>query len=333
MAGETIGEAFMRPFEEGIRSGQSQERIAISEQRANNSNDMQRARLQNMNLMNQMRMMMMQQKLGLMKQGQALKIAQLQQSQNDSNEKIREFNINENDKLKGIGAPKGRSTAEIQNIGAAREILDKYNAWSPTGPDLSKITNSFDLGAYNKLMGASEKGASDAQTRVRYGKGKQLQNTVNQIDPQVLANYTGLEGNARMGADLMIAKNTKHEPEQLKKYKVIVNTLIPAIEGQATGYWGTSITPEEQEKISGMIDASHDWKNNPEDVLEEFNSFSDLVNSELSISSQALTDSDFYSNPQPDSGSINANSSSPNKNTPTKKIVKLMMVNGELQPQ
>lgn len=298
MTGETIGEAFMRPFEEGIRSGQAAQRVAISQQRANNSASFQNARLQNMQLMTQMRMMMLEKQLMAMKQGQALKLAQLQQSQNDYNEKIREFNINEQDKLKGIGAGAGRSTAELTNLNAAKAILDKWNAYDAQGnPDLSKITSGFDLDSYNKLMGAAEKGSSDAATRTRYVKGVQLQNTINQIDPQILANYAGAEGKAALATDLATAKSTGTEPEQLKQYKAIINTLIPTVEGQATGYWGTSITPEEQDKIANMVNASSNWLNNPDDVLQEFSTFKDMVNSELAISSAALTGGDFYTNP------------------------------------
>jgi hypothetical protein len=298
MTYDTIGEAFMRPLMEGIRAGQSQQRINVSQKRLAQEGDMENARLQNMQIMNQMRMMILQKQLMGMKQGQALKLAQLQQSQNDYNEKIREFNINEQDKLKGVGAGAGRSTAELTNLNAAKAILDKWNAHDAQGnPDLNKITNGFDLDSYNKLMGAAEKGSSDAATRTRYVKGVQLQNTINQIDPQVLANYSGAQGKAKLATDLATAKSTGVEPEQLKQYKAIVNTLIPTVEGQATGYWGTSITPEEQDKIANMVNASSNWLNNPDDVLQEFSTFKDMVNSELAISSAALTDGDFYTNP------------------------------------
>jgi hypothetical protein len=138
---ETIGDAYNRSYNSEMNQANKYDRLLIDSQRVSNQADFQKARLQNMNLMSQMKLLMMQKQLAAMKQSQALKIAQLQQSQNDYNEKVREFNINEQDKLNA--AKNGGSVQDYRE--------DKLKMG---GLPFTKKTSNGDLGLYRMPTGA-----------------------------------------------------------------------------------------------------------------------------------------------------------------------------------
>lgn len=287
MAYETVGEAFSRPYNEISRSKLSRERAEEYPEIVNMREQVAQARIGTMRA-----------RLEQMKQANATRIAAL-------NEKAREF-----DKMitlkqralsqggaagSGIGGLPSRYMTAIQKMqSAAMQIANNFGAVDENGNvDRSKIPGVYGK-YYDQLMLAATKASSDSPSRQKMIQAQNLKATLAKIDPSVLQHYTGPGGRTQLNLDVMRSQ-FGNEPEMLKRYRAIVNTDIPAAMDQATKFWGTSITPEAQQSINRMIDASKNWRNNPQDVLESLNDFNDVFDVEAQNYSDAITDPSFYS--------------------------------------
>jgi hypothetical protein len=335
MAGETIGEAFMRPFEEGIRSGQSAERIAISQQRANDAATFQNARLQNMQLMSQMKLLMMQKQLAAMKQGQSIKIAQLQQSQNDYNEKVREFNINEQDKLNGIGNSSSKGSATMQAQNDIANIVKQYGALDEkTGKvDMSKIPDFYRQRVNQDLNYIQQHGSPSLAIK-RILQFSNVKSTIDNVDISPLQYYSGALGKLAFKKDKAAAA-LGFPMKKFNAYETLVKTQIPLAAEQIGQAFGGSVQ-ESASDIRQRAISDNDWSSNPELVKSQWDAIVNLANSEYKNALSQATNPSFEFGQSSDVG-INAfdnsNSEESQPKDKAKKIIKLVMINGELQPQ
>lgn len=338
MTQETIGEAFMRPFQQGIRSGQAEQRIIqkgqLSSDRLAQQDRLSNARMQNQWAIGQMRMMIMQQQLAQMKQSQQIDLARLKQSQDELAEKKNEFDLNRQDKLTGVDSPSGKGSALLQTQNDLMSIVKKFDAYDPkTGNvDKSKIPAMWRQRLNQDLLYIQQHGSNPLAMK-RILQFSNVKSTIDGVDLAPLKHYSGALGKARLYKDKKLS-GLGAAPDVYNKYQTLVETKIPLAAEQVGQAFGGSVQQYATDVRNSAI-ANNNWTNNPELIESKWKAFTDLVDAEHKNALADATNPDFAFGDSADVGTNafkeSGEDASGKGSSPVKKIVKLKMVDGELQ--
>lgn len=162
----------------------------------------------------------------------------------------------------------------------------------------TKMTNSLMLDVIKKT--------TDPKTREKLINGKNMNITLNSIDPKKLTYYSGIEGHfIDKPADAIL----EGFGEGSKEYKDYQKELTKATAGakQLRQYLGDSIQPIAQDRLDHLINPEA-WNVSPQLAQENFEFMRDLLNRETQTLVQAATDPTLF-----ESNGANNNSGSGGK--------------------
>jgi hypothetical protein len=161
----------------------------------------------------------------------------------------------------------------------------------PTGQEIPG-GSSFDPQRAKEIYGLTiQKGSTDTDTRKRNLFASNIENTLNQIDPNALAQYAGIEGGLKKSAEAGKAMFGKESPDydNYLTSKVGVQMLAK----QVRQFYGDSIQPQVKEDLEKLADPST-FRTNPQLALKLFNKNKDILTQELGIYRQALKSQSAY---------------------------------------
>lgn len=170
---------------------------------------------------------------------------------------------------------------------------------------------------YNRALG---KKTSDAAIRNKIPYAKNVQITLDSINPEDLVQYSGPEGTFKYGVD-MLKSAVGTTPPEFMKYQTAL-TSAKTLAKQLRQFWGDSIQPTATDEIKKLTNPTY-WNKNPQVALQQFNQLKQVTEQELGVFEAAGTsplklDYDkktggFFSVPKKDSNAsaqnINTNNS------------------------
>lgn len=135
-----------------------------------------------------------------------------------------------------------------------------------------------------------QKQVTDVDTRRRNLFATNIEKTADNIDPNVIAYYSGPEGKARLAKDAALGVS-KASP-QYKEYISIVDRKIPLLAGQIRQFYGESIQPSMREHLEQIIDP-RTWQD-PEIGLQGYRDIMSLMQNEMQTYRDALRSPAVY---------------------------------------
>lgn len=116
---------------------------------------------------------------------------------------------------------------------------------------------------------------ADAKNRLNFAEN--IETTINSINPNALAKYSGIAGalqkKIEQGKSL-----TDKETEDYAQYQESL-TALKALQEQLTQFWGTSITPTAQKELSEVVNP-FTWSNNGPIAIRKFQKLVDIFRKE-----------------------------------------------------
>lgn len=101
----------------------------------------------------------------------------------------------------------------------------------------------------------------------------------------ILQYYSGPTGTAQLKLDIANASAGRSTSPEYDKYKEFTTSTLPALADQLRKTWGTSITPEMNTQLQGMIGFKDSWdeiQQNPEIVEQRYQALKQLLAAEVS---------------------------------------------------
>lgn len=187
-------------------------------------------------------------------------------------------------------APKRFST----NLGkTAQELEDIKQGFLPgTRIPLNEEQKEYYKGKYGLAM---LKPTTDADTRKRNLYARNMEITINKINPESLTQYSGIKGVANLANEIRKDQQGKASPEYKAYQTSMTNAKLLA--KQVRQFYGDSITPEVQAGLRELTNPTT-WLKSPEIAMQNYNSFVDTLRSEAKTYQQAGQSPDVYSGEQ-----------------------------------
>jgi hypothetical protein len=148
----------------------------------------------------------------------------------------------------------------------------------------NQTTNPQDMqAAYAALR---QKQTSDATTRQKSDYAVNIQKTMDEMNPDNVQYYSGVEGAAQLKADQAKALAGTTTP-QYEKYNNFVKVQVPILADQIRQFYGTSIQPSMYENLQNLINPVS-WNTNPQLALSHFNALKELMAKEMATYQDTL---------------------------------------------
>ncbi len=183
-------------------------------------------------------------------------------------------------------SPTGKLTVEQSNIAAGQ---------SPAGIPFqnSPVYSTNDMvDTYNLAL---QKGTTDTDTRKRNLFATNIEKTIDQINPDALTQYGGLQGKLELyGNQGKAALNIPTSKEYQEYQKSLTAAQILA--HQIGQFYGTSIQPEMVERLENLANPSS-WTTNPQLSKEKFQELKQILNNEIGTYRSALKSRSAYQEP------------------------------------
>lgn len=136
-----------------------------------------------------------------------------------------------------------------------------------------------------------QKQVTDVDTRKRNLYATNVEKTLDTIDPNIIAHYSGVGGKMQLAKDAALAASGKAPPEY-QEYQSIIKTKIPMLTSQARQFYGDSIQPSVREHLESLSNVSS-WQD-PAIGLKRFNDLTNILRTELQTYRDALKSTDVY---------------------------------------
>lgn len=172
-----------------------------------------------------------------------------------------------------------------------QEIADIESGFMPGTDRKENLSPEQQKSMLDRYELKRQKDISDTQARQRALFASNVDKTLEEIDPKDLTQYGGLKGQAAFSGD-KIASAFGKEPERYVKYQKAL-TLANLLAKQVRQFYGDSITPQIQEKLSELTNPAT-WSNNPTVALEKFNTFKNILQKETSTYRGALKSTEEF---------------------------------------
>jgi hypothetical protein len=158
----------------------------------------------------------------------------------------------------------------------------KVSAGMVSGDDGHAITED-EARVYNQALG---KKTTDAAIRNKIPYAENVKITLDSIKPESLVQYSGPQGMAKWGVDVLKAATGSPPPEFMEYQKAL--TSAKTLSKQLRQFWGDSIQPSATDKIDQLTDPSH-WSKNPQVALQQFQQLKQITEQELQTFKNAGT--------------------------------------------
>lgn len=135
------------------------------------------------------------------------------------------------------------------------------------------------------------KTTTDTDTRKRTLNSKNIEITLDNINPDDLTRYSGLKGAVNLSKDSAQAALGKSN-ENYDNYQKSL-TASKLLAKQVRQFYGDSITPGVQEGLNKLTNPST-WMNNPDVAKKKFNQFKSILNQEMKTIRGGLTDPETF---------------------------------------
>lgn len=288
MAGrQTLGEAFSKPYESVTRAGGNLSRSRMNDQRSLQMPEEQRRR----DYMTQIRSQLIQHQMK-MAEGH---LGVMQQNSNDRAqgmaEKKREFDLNldlQNRSLAQQGAMGGKWDPQwIKDKRQAMTAADAVGAVKEDGSIdfdiLKQHPDEYDT--YLKGMDASSKHSHTAQQINKANYSKIIDTTLQLLDPDKLEesfkHYSGVKGEGEYAKDVAKSMFGGEMPEYFRAYQAF-NGIVPVAVKQGSQFWGASVQPGVQEKLTSLFKQDNPFLN-WQQRLENVRNIGKLLKSEGAV--------------------------------------------------
>lgn len=183
-------------------------------------------------------------------------------------------------------APKRFSTPLAKTI---QELEDIKNGYLPgTKENMNDEQKKYYEGIYGLDL---LKKTTDTDVKKRNLFSKNMDITINSIDPVALTQYSGIQGALQLLQDKALDLRGE-TPERYEKYQ---NSLTAAktLAKQVRQFYGDSITPQVQEGLRQLTDPSA-WLKSPKIALSNYNAFVKLLRAETGTYQKATQSPEIY---------------------------------------
>lgn len=175
-----------------------------------------------------------------------------------------------------VAAQQGKGV--LQTFGGAGQGAQgggqRISAGMVSGDD-GHVISEDEARVYNQALG---KKTTDAAIRNKIPYAENVKITLDSIDPNMLVQYSGPEGTAKWGVDVLKAALGNPPPEFMEYQKAL--TSAKTLSKQLRQFWGDSIQPSATDKIDQLTNPSH-WSKNPQVALQQFNQLKQITEQEL----------------------------------------------------
>lgn len=133
---------------------------------------------------------------------------------------------------------------------------------------------------------------TDVRKRILYANNMEI--TLNNLNPEHLTSYSGIEG----AVDLLRDKSNALRGKILPRYQNYKKALVAAktLSKQVRQFYGDSITPEIQKGLDQLTNPSS-WLEHPQVANARFNAFKNILNTEAQTFKKAAVNADIYHTP------------------------------------
>lgn len=173
-----------------------------------------------------------------------------------------------------------------------KSILEQ-NQLSGNNPELSQ--------AYDA---ARQKLTSDLSTRQKSLYAQNIDKTLSRMPEDVINNYSGLEGHARLAKDFLQSQTGKPS-EEYKQFSKFAQTDAPILAGQIRQFYGESVQPSVRHELENLSNPIY-WTTHPDVAMAKFEELINLLHSEADTYNKALNNPISASQRSNDIGSISA---------------------------
>lgn len=183
-------------------------------------------------------------------------------------------------------APKRFSTPLAKSI---QELEDIKKGFLPgTERPLSNTQKKYYEGKYGLNL---IKQTTDADTRKRALYSNNIDLTLQQLDPNALTQYSGLEGTGRLLKDAADSASGNPSPQ----YEAYTNALTAAdtLAKQVRQFYGDSITAGVQKGLKALTNPTS-WVKHPSVALANYNHFVKILKSEQQTFKKSLQSPEVY---------------------------------------
>ena len=182
-----------------------------------------------------------------------------------------------------------RALTNVGKLEAERkEALEGFEPGTNGQHEISPERQQELVNNYDKQL---LKTTTDTQARQKTLYAKNIDKTIQQIDPAELVKYSGIGGQLELKKQQVLAQQGK-ESEGYKKYLEAANNA-ELLAHQVRQFYGDSIQPSVTEKLSKLTNPST-WKNNPEVASRLYKSFVKTLKNETGTYTSALKGTDVY---------------------------------------
>jgi hypothetical protein len=209
-----------------------------------------------------------------------------------------------------LGSPQNQNNS--QQLQQAQQNALNQNP-NINGPNPQDLINQYEL---TRL-----KQSTDTDTRKKNLYATNIEKTLDTIDPNIISQYSGISGKAKLAQDTMLATRGQ-APQDYQEYQSLVNTKIPMLTSQIRQFYGDSIQPSVREHLQALGNTST-WQD-PAIALKRYNDLTKILGTEMQTYRDALKGTDVYKG---------KNQASPNntKTSSTSKVRKYNPATGKIE--
>lgn len=135
------------------------------------------------------------------------------------------------------------------------------------------------------------KDITDPKLRERALFAKNMEKTINTLNPEFLTYYSGPKGQTKLAKDMTLSAAGKDVPKY-KEYKKAL-TSAQTLTKQVRQFYGDSITPSVQEGLKNLANPTS-WFENPQVAMARYNQFVNILDTEADTFFDALKDPSMY---------------------------------------
>lgn len=140
------------------------------------------------------------------------------------------------------------------------------------------------------------KDTTDPKLRERVLYAKNMEKTINTLNPDALTYYSGPQGRAQLGIDVANSAARKKDVPAYKAYKEAL-TSAKVLAKQVRQFYGDSITPQVQEQLTQLADPTT-WYEQPDVAKARYEQFINILRTEADTFHEGLVNADIYKKPQ-----------------------------------
>lgn len=191
---------------------------------------------------------------------------------------------------KRFASPEGKRAQESAEIESG--VMPGTSVGNRPGIPLTPKQKKILQGQYSLK---AIKDATDVGVRQRVGFARNMDITMENLDPKALTSYSGIKG----GTELIRDRANSLRGKTSQRYKDYEDALTNAklLAKQVRQFYGDSITPSVQEGLKELTNPTS-WLKNPDVALSKFNKFRNTLKSEENTFLRLVNEAGLYAEPE-----------------------------------